>query len=508
MRRLKFITLILLAAFAFSCTNQRSISNSSTDINRSATTIRQNRTDDKSKIKPHEDYITSSSEKSEAQGETKIQSTEKITDLLEKLEKAPQIFSIYSNRDTTLICSEGTRIKIKRNSFVSEVTGKEITGQIVISVKEYYKISDILYARLSTTSDNNILETGGMVNIFATSNNENSILKKGETIEIGFPFSQKKENMELFTGKWTNDKVNWKLNQTADINPDTSSEEIFSIVEQMSYFPGGETALNNYIKQNAQYPFSALDKKVQGTVYVTLVINKYGAITNVGILRGINPSLDKVAFRLVSNMPAWVPGRQRNIPVATQYNVPINFSLSDIQITPALIEKSKLFEQQIANVKVVYGNPAGAIIAKSYNDEIEKIAKDSTLANTDPNLINYYFFRTSNLGWLNTDRFAKINGPILNFTVDVSESTDAYVTAVFHSMKAKLYSAKINNKYIFSYVPSGEKITIVAIKKVNAQTFLAIKETTTTAKSENNLSFEPVTLQQLDDAIKKLDVLH
>src|SRR5436189_246017 len=79
-------------------------------------------------------------------------------------------------------------------------TNEEITDKIIISVKEYYKISDIILGKLSTTSNGNLLETGGMLNILATSNQEKCNLKKGKTIEIEFPRKVEKEGMQLYTG--------------------------------------------------------------------------------------------------------------------------------------------------------------------------------------------------------------------------------------------------------------------------------------------------------------------
>jgi hypothetical protein len=112
--------------------------------------------------------------------------------------KHSQFFLISTDKDTILNCAEGTIIKIKANSFVSEKTGKPIAGIVKFSVTEFYKISDILLSNLSTTSNGQLLETGGMVNITATSNNENLKLKKGQSIEIQFPTKQKENDAVVF----------------------------------------------------------------------------------------------------------------------------------------------------------------------------------------------------------------------------------------------------------------------------------------------------------------------
>ncbi|HKK60774.1 MAG TPA: energy transducer TonB [Salinivirga sp.] len=103
--------------------------------------------------------------------------------------------------------------------------------------------------------------------------------------------------------------------------------EIFMVVEQMPEFPGGQGELFKYISQNIQYPAIAKENGIQGKVFIQFVVGKDGSITNVTVLRGVDPSLDKEAVRVVKNMPKWKPGKQRGKPVYVRYQVPINFKL-------------------------------------------------------------------------------------------------------------------------------------------------------------------------------------
>lgn len=106
-----------------------------------------------------------------------------------------------------------------------------------------------------------------------------------------------------------------------------NSEQIFFIVEKMPEFPGGELALRQHIANNIKYPVEAQEKGIQGRVYVTFVVDKEGNVANTRIARGVHPSLDMEALRVVNNLPAWVPGEQREKPVNVSYTVPINFAL-------------------------------------------------------------------------------------------------------------------------------------------------------------------------------------
>ncbi len=108
---------------------------------------------------------------------------------------------------------------------------------------------------------------------------------------------------------------------------EVAEPEIFTIVEDMPSFPGGEQALFKYLGENTKYPSMAKDAGVQGVVYVTFVVMENGSIENVRVLRGIGGGCDEEAVRVVKNMPSWSPGKQRGKPVRVQYNLPIRFIL-------------------------------------------------------------------------------------------------------------------------------------------------------------------------------------
>jgi protein TonB len=106
-----------------------------------------------------------------------------------------------------------------------------------------------------------------------------------------------------------------------------SATEVFFIVEDMPEFPGGEMALRAYIANAIKYPVIAQENGIQGKVYVTFVVGKDGSVSNATIARGVDPSIDKEALRVVNSLPKWKPGKQRGKPVNVSYTVPINFVL-------------------------------------------------------------------------------------------------------------------------------------------------------------------------------------
>lgn len=105
------------------------------------------------------------------------------------------------------------------------------------------------------------------------------------------------------------------------------TQEVFFIVEDMPVFPGGDLALRKYIANEVKYPVIAQENGIQGKVYITFVVGKDGSISNASIARGVDPSLDKEALRVVNSLPRWKAGKQRGKPVNVSYTVPINFVL-------------------------------------------------------------------------------------------------------------------------------------------------------------------------------------
>ena len=113
----------------------------------------------------------------------------------------------------------------------------------------------------------------------------------------------------------------------AEEEEEEEEAKVFFIVEDMPEFPGGELALRKYIANAIKYPVIAQENGIQGKVYVQFVVDKDGGISDARIARGVDPSLDKEALRVVNALPKWKPGQQRGKPVRVSYTVPINFVL-------------------------------------------------------------------------------------------------------------------------------------------------------------------------------------
>lgn len=164
------------------------------------------------------------------------------------------------------------------------------------------------------------------------------VIKKDDEVKPDEELKTQDELMSTKTAIGTfdvkgNDDANGEILKAKDViaepEPPKHEEEnkVFDIVEQQPLFPGGPAALMKYLSENTKYPVVAQENGVQGRVTVQFVVEKDGSISDVHVLRGVDPSLDKEAVRVVKSMPRWTPGKQNGITVRVNYRVPVLFRL-------------------------------------------------------------------------------------------------------------------------------------------------------------------------------------
>jgi protein TonB len=112
-----------------------------------------------------------------------------------------------------------------------------------------------------------------------------------------------------------------------EVQEEEAEPEPFVVVEEMPMFPGGDIALLAYISDHTQYPEVAKENNIQGRVIVRFCVTSKGGVSQVSVLKGVDPELDAEAIRVVSSLPAFKPGKQGGKPVPVWYMVPITFTL-------------------------------------------------------------------------------------------------------------------------------------------------------------------------------------
>jgi protein TonB len=120
------------------------------------------------------------------------------------------------------------------------------------------------------------------------------------------------------------------VNEEAEVvgtPPPPVEDEVFQIVEQQPEFPGGMSSLNQFVRDNLEYPEIARKAGVEGRVIVGFIVGRDGRIRDVQVMRGIGAGCDEEAIRVVRQMPNWIPGKQRGNAVSVRFALPITFKL-------------------------------------------------------------------------------------------------------------------------------------------------------------------------------------
>ena len=108
------------------------------------------------------------------------------------------------------------------------------------------------------------------------------------------------------------------------VAPD-GDDKVYDIVEQQPEFPGGTSGMAKWLGDNIKYPAEAAKQGIEGRVIVQFVVGSDGTVSDVKLMRAVNPLLDQEALRVINAMPKWTPGKQDGKPVAVKYTIPVTF---------------------------------------------------------------------------------------------------------------------------------------------------------------------------------------
>lgn len=142
------------------------------------------------------------------------------------------------------------------------------------------------------------------------------------------PFTQNEKN-RVALAYVISDIVTLETPTNADNGSSQESDQtkVYDIVEQMPSFPGGTSALFEYLSKNIRYPKKAEKKGEQGRVIICFTVERDGSIIDIRTVKSVSPELDSEAQRVVKSMPRWIPGKQNEVAVPVKYTLPINFQL-------------------------------------------------------------------------------------------------------------------------------------------------------------------------------------
>lgn len=408
-------------------------------------------------------------------------------------------FTISANSDTTVFGKQGTRLFIEKGTF-QFADGTPVTDSIKISLKEFYKKSDILLADLSTESDGKLLETGGMLNISATSNGKEIEIKQDKRIVVHFPKSRdsyKQMNL-FFADANSNDSTvaNWEIDTVSLVKPTiqilswgyywynhNDSTPVDSkpknFVDTGYYWNPLELYVNKF-----EFSKSTIEEINNYTsdyyVGVEFDINTSGKILNPIVKSKLSKNAQKELLNFVNGLPELTPSKDKNGNIVTRRAI---LGLSKGQIIP--LYKSR--EEYLS----------------SFDQKYSRFEKQP-IKNVNDAELEYYIFSVAKLGWINCDRFLESEKTI-DYYLQIPVDKDIKVKMVFKDIDGVLMASSTDGKFIFSKVPMGRQVTIVAIKNTNGQFQTAFQEVTISDKPLETLALKETTLTELKQQLEKLN---
>jgi len=146
-----------------------------------------------------------------------------------------------------------------------------------------------------------------------------------DSVKVEVEFATVSETKEAAVNEAVPDKIEAvKVEETAIVE----EEQVFIVVEEQASFQGGDVnSFRDWVTKNLKYPTIAIENGISGKVYVQYAVNSKGEVVDVKVVRGVDPSLDKEAVRVIMSSPRWEPAKQRGTKVKQQFTIPIAFQL-------------------------------------------------------------------------------------------------------------------------------------------------------------------------------------
>jgi TonB family protein len=123
--------------------------------------------------------------------------------------------------------------------------------------------------------------------------------------------------------------------------------EVFTQVEVIPTFPGGEKAFGQFLSKIIRYPAEAVKNKIQGRSVITFIVEEDGSLSDFKVVRALGSGTDEEAIRALKQSPKWNPGKQNGHTVRVQYSVPVGFTLDRSIRSAAITANGQVNNKQV-----------------------------------------------------------------------------------------------------------------------------------------------------------------
>ncbi|MEM9546518.1 MAG: OmpA family protein [Bacteroidota bacterium] len=458
-------------------------------------------------------------------------------------------FVIEPQRESKLTLSKGTDVLIPTDAFCM-LDGTPVSNEnIRIQFKEAFEYSDMVDQHLYTQTENQILETGGMIYIEATQNGKPLRLQDGKQIDLTFPSQEEvKEGMQLFTGVEDENGVIWEetgeeITSTTDnsqapfiqvdlsplLNLDVKGRVIPSL--DFATMPTYPKAVR---KPNLPYKGNYTEEKY------TLALEKYHA----ALKRYEQDKIERPAKLKAWTEEAWrrkeLLFQHKKEYALTKVRTLVEQSLNRVRMDQdrvshdrligilfSFLSKSvgkaeyddwfhirKTFGKEVVHVRKtigldfpMYEKMPTHYFFRELDNAIKDVQRQVSARRYEMGYLNKedmarYVVATSKLGWINCDRFYEISEDLkmdLHFA-SISDDDEFYL--IFKRMKSLIRPRKLKGKVLFNDVPIGEEVRLVAVNMKDGDANLALRDFTIGESNSSKLNFSAAGIEDLKKALE------
>ncbi len=340
-----------------------------------------------------------------------------------------------------------------------------------------------------------------MIKLTVNSDGQPCLLKKGSAVQIKFA-SADMEAMQLFDGKRSQDgNMVWEVQ---------NNEEVFQIqsIDVNEWEEDNKPKLvflNNLIRKferTVYYPKAAEQINAQGKVVVEFFIDNEGNIRSPRIIDSPNEILSQAVVYALKSYPRFIPTDYDYLPINQPIALPVNFQFEKGQDLSALYPDSKI-EEEILAINVITKKNSGLGEA-GYNSMIGSVRSSFTTGNSSVSAV----FNSTNLGWINCDRFIKPRKLETIYVIcDDQDAADVFYYMVFKDIRSILPGATVVNEGIFHRVPSDKDVTIIGLKMIDDEIYLATAGIKTGKTKEISLkSFAKTSHEELVRTLNTMEI--
>lgn len=422
-----------------------------------------------------------------------------LNELLSAFAKKAEQFIIDNRKDTVLFAEEGSSLFIPAGSLGGN-------SNVKILLKEFYKTSDIVLNKLSTTSDGEQLVTGGMVHISASVNDKPVDVLPGKSIKWFLPDTSKQmEQMQLFKGEIKKEgDINW-------INTGQGFGRPANFMEAWVLDLRNEPYKTKEVRKGTIGFFAVSDnKKLSNAELKSTLKDKYGYY-KVKIRRsstgdGLFKRFVRRNWRKYDGIgdSAWISKEQADMYRLSSTQVRISQGFSGIsgsrRVSVLNVASTGQRWERLDN-STVPGINNNADTGAIYID------RSAAFQNGLNQLLKKCSVDINALGWINCDRFYNDRREKISYYVDLQDTAINYYTMiVFEKMRSMMTGYIIGNQVQFANVPVGESVKIISIGvDRKGETVMAMQEIKISKKGLTGLPFESAAAPEIRSSLKKMD---